>query len=233
MALNETAAAEIEFIGPPHRMIAVGLIPDLEPSEVRIEGKVADCLDTRRAPLRARRARGHQQLKLRLRPDTPPGDYLATLHAGERSWSALVRVLPHPRVQMVPAELSFSGAPGARATCLAVLLNEGNVAIELPKVVPVGIFDDDGVESAFAATYARGAETFDDFFGTFHGRLREAHGGLLKLRLVRGAGKLAPCSSVALEVTAELPEALTRGHRYHGVWSTDFSTIAVSVTARK
>lgn len=229
----EGAAEAIAFVGTPRRMVAVGPVPDLDGAEVRLEGGAAGFLALRRSPLRARTRRGAPAMKLRLRPDTPPGDHEAVLHAGDRSWPVRVHVLPRLSVKMTPAGLSFTAAPGGRATCTAAVVNEGNVAVELPKVAGVGIFDDDGIESAFAATYAQEADSLDDFFETFHKRLREAHGGLMKLSLTRGAGSLEPGASAIIEITAQLPEKLTRGHRYHGVWNAGFARVAVKVNASK
>lgn len=229
----EVGTAAIEFVGTPRRMVAIGAIPDLDGAEARLEGGAAGFLESRRSALRARTRRGTPAMKLRLRPDTPPGDHEAMLHAGERSWPVRVHVLPRVAVKMTPAGLHFTAEPGARATCLAALVNEGNVAVELPRVAGVGIFDDNGIESAFAATYAQESDSLDDFFETFHRRLREAHGGLMKLSLTRGAGSLEPGASAAIEITAQLPEKLARGHRYHGVWNAGFANVAVKVTASK
>lgn len=226
------ATGEIEFIGPPRRLIAVGALPDLAAMEFDLEGPLANFLASTRPALRLRQARGSRRLKLRLRPDTPPGDYPGVLRTGKQTWPANARVQPFLRARLEPAELSFRGSPGETATCLTILVNEGNVPVELPKHAPLGIFDDDGIETAFAATYRENGETIDAFLSTFTRKLREAHGGLMKLSLLRGAGSHPPGAAVAVEVAAELPGALLKGHRYHGIWSTDFANIAVSVIAR-
>jgi hypothetical protein len=224
--------SEIEFIGPPQRLISVGALPDLAPMDVGVEGAVADFLRSGHPAVRLHMRRGSRRMKLKLRPETPPGDYPVVLRSGGERWQAMARVQPFLRAQVTPSELSFRGAPGETATCLATLANEGNVPIELPKFALVGIFDDDGIETAFASTYRENAKTVDGFLSTFTSKLREAHGGLMKLRLVRGAGAHPSGTVTALEVAAELPGALAKGHRYHGIWTTDFANIAVSVTAR-
>ncbi len=227
-----TSTSEFEFIGPPQRLIAVGALPDIAPADVGVEGAVADFLRPGRAALRLRMGRASRQMKLKLKPDTPPGNYTVVLRSRDERWQATARVQPFVRVHVTPSELSFRALPGETATCLTTLVNEGNVAIEVPKAALVGIFDDDGIETAFAATYREKTETVDRFLSTFTNKLREAHGGLMKLKIVRGDGSHAAGSAVAVEVEAELPGGLAKGHRYHGVWTTDFASIAVSVTAR-
>lgn len=227
-----TAAGEIEFIGPPRRLVAVGALPDIAAADLGLEGPLAEFIPSTRPALRLRARRGSRRLKLRLRPETPPGDYACVLRTGKESWPAKARVQPFLSARLAPAELSFRGSPGATAIFLTTLVNEGNVPVELPRFVPVGLFDDDGVETAFATTYRENGETIDAFLSTFTKKLREAHGGLMKLSLVRGAGSHPPGARVALEVAADLPAALLNGHRYHGIWSTDFANIAVSVIAR-
>lgn len=225
-------ADRIEFVGTPRRLVAVGALPEVE-GELSLEGEAAGLVSERHRALHAHALRGRRGMSLRLRPDAPPGDHQAVLRAGGQSWPVRLHVLPQVEVQMTPAGLSFTGAPGERVSCRAAIANSGNVAVELPKLAPVGIFADDGLESAFAATYADGADDFEEVFEAFHRRLREAHGGLMKLSITEGAGPLAPGASAVLEITAQLPEKLTRGRRYHGVWRTGFLNVAVKVTASK
>src|SRR3954452_1140808 len=148
-----TSTSEFEFIGPPQRLIAVGALPDIAPADVGVEGAVADFLRPGRAPLRWGMGRASRQMKLKLKPDTPPGNYTVVLRSRDERWQATARVQPFVRVHVTPSELSFRALPGETATCLTTLVNEGNVAIEVPKAALVGIFDDDGIETAFAATY--------------------------------------------------------------------------------
>ena len=229
---TRTAPATIEFVGPPRGLIAVGDTGGLAGTDWRLDGGISEFMAQRGHLLRqSRRAGGG--LRLRLLPNTPPGDYAAQLYVGGKSIDATVRVLPAVQVTISPSELSFVAAPGSSATVLMTLVNSGNVPVELPKTAPVGVFDDEGVETAFAATYGKAIETFDEFVQIFHGKLREAHGGLMKLTVTRGAGVHPPGSSAVVEMTLDLPGDLKPGHRYHGVFSTDFAALAISVITLK
>ena len=229
---TRTAPATIEFVGPPRGLIAVGDIGDLAGPDWHLDGSITAYLAQRGQALRPRRRAGGG-LRLRLLPHTPPGDYAARLCVGEKFVDTVVRVLPAVQVTISPSELSFVGAPGSTASALMTLVNAGNVPVELPKTAPVGIFDDEGVETAFAATYGKPIETFDNFVQIFHGKLREAHGGVMKLTVTRGAGVHQPGTSAVVEFSLDLPGDLRPGHRYHGVFSTDFAALAISVIAIK
>ena len=225
---TRTAPATIEFVGPPRGLIAVGNIGDLAGADWRLDGAIANYLAQRGTALRQSRRLGGG-LRLRLLPHTPPGSYAAKLYVGDRSVDAMVQVLPAVQVTINPSELSFVGIPGGAVTALMTLVNAGNVAVELPNTAPVGIFDDEGVETAFAATYGKPIETFDSFVQIFHGKLREAHGGVMKLTVTRGAGMHLPGSSAVVEMSLDLPKDLKPGHRYHGVFSTDFAALSMSI----
>jgi hypothetical protein len=226
------ALATIEFVGPPRGLIALGEIDNLAQADWRLEGNIAQYLAQRGSALRQRRRAGGG-LRLRLQAHTPPGDYPAKLYVGEKPVDVMVRVLPAMQVTINPSELSFVGPPGGRATALMTLVNAGNVPVELPATAPVGAFDDDGIETAFAATYGKPVETFDNFVQIFHGKLREAHGGVMKLTITRGAGLHPPGTSAVVEMTLDLPKDLRAGHRYHGVFSTDFASLALSIITVK
>lgn len=229
---TRTAPATIEFVGPPRGLIAVGNIGDLAGADWRLDGGITDYLTQRGTALRQSRRLGGG-LRLRLLPHTPPGNYAARLYVGDKAVDAMVRVLPAVQVTISPSELSFVGTPGSAVTALMTLVNSGNVAVELPNTAPVGIFDDEGVETAFAATYGKPIETFDNFVQIFHGKLREAHGGVMKLTVTRGAGVHPPGSSAVVEMSLDLPKDLKPGHRYHGVFSTDFTALSMSVITLK
>ena len=231
----EASQGDILFSGPPRRLIAMGEVPDLSGVEFRPGGPLKAHLPERGHALRLRNntRRGISSAKLKLSPNTPPGQYKGQLVGKDQSWDALITVQPNVSVSIAPAELTFSAQPGKRALFVATLRNLGNVDVTIPKAAPIGIFDDDGVETAFASTYGKKFEDVNDFFSNFIGKLNEAHGGLMKLTLVKGAGAHPPGATVLLEIGADIPAEARKGHRYHGVWTTDFANLAVSIFVEK
>ncbi len=226
-----TDTGMIEFLGPPRRLVAVGDIPDFA-GEVEIRGELAAFVPPGRQALQRRRAgrRGPARVYLRLDPATPPGDYGGELVADKESRKITARVLAEPRVTVLAGELDFVGAVDSRATARLAIANDGNTEIELPRVIAIGLFEDSGLETAFAASYARPVKGIDDFVEVFHGKLREAHSGVQKLAVTRGAGRHAPGTSFAAEFALDLKEGFRAGRRYHGVASTDFGDFSLSVS---
>jgi hypothetical protein len=224
-------AESLEFVGPPRRLVAVGDIPQLADG-AEITGALAKYLGEGTAALRFRQAgrRGGARLSLRLDPRTPPGDYQGTLTAGKASWQVVARVQPETRVNVLAGDLSFVGAQGTTATAALALANEGNTEIHLPRALAIGLFDDDGLETAFAASYASPIKGIDSFVEVFHGTLRQAHSGIMKLAVTRGYGAHSPGTTFAAEFALDVARQLKVGHRYHGVASTNFAELAVSLS---
>ena len=225
-------ATRLEFVGPPRGLVAVGDVPEIAGQE-EVTGAIAKFLDKRgRRALRYNRAgrRGAARLRLRLDPGTPPGDYEGAIGSGKGAQAFVARVLPETWVTVLAGELSFAAPLGGTGVATLALSNDGNTEISLPRALPVGLFDDDGLETAFAATYAKPVKGIDAFFETFHGRLREAHSGLLKLKVTRGHGTHPPGTSFAVEFALDVAKPLKTGHRYHGVASMGFADLPVSVS---
>lgn len=226
------AAGKLEFVGPPRGLVAVGDIPDIRGDEA-VTGPVSEYLgDTRALRLSRAGRRGAARLRLRLSPTTPPGDYEGAIGSDGSAIAFAARVLPETRLSVLAGELAFTGVAGNTATATLALSNDGNTQILMPKALAIGLFDDDGIETAFAATYAKEASSLDAFFETFHGRLREAHSGLQKLVVARGAGSHAPGSSFVAEFALDLAKPLRAGHRYHGVASFDFGELPITVSVK-
>ena len=220
-----------EFLGTPARLVAVGEIPEFS-GVPEIKGKLAPFLLSGRQALRFRQAgrRGAARLHLRLDPTTPPGDYAGEIVTGKETHKFVARVLPDARVSVLAGELDFSGPLDSKPTASLAIANDGNTEIELPRAIPIGLFDDEGLETAFAASYAKPVSGIDAFVEVFHGKLREAHSGVQKLSVIRGYGTHAPGTSFAAEFALELKPPFRPGRRYHGVASTDFGEFSISVS---
>jgi hypothetical protein len=225
------AAELLEFVGPPGRLSLVSDIPVDPEAEFSGDKRLQPFLDGVRRPFRVRgRGDDARRLRLKLNPATPPGAYEATIRSGKKNLAALITVQRAPRVTITPSELQFFGSPGGEVVETMTFWNRGNVGFDLPDHVAVGVFDDDGLETAFASTYREKPEGLEAIAGHFFGKLREAHGGLLKLAIATNGKSLAPGSVAAARISGRLPSALRSGHSYHGVWSTEFANISLSVT---
>ena len=175
-----------------------------------------------------RRAADPARARLRLPPETPPGQYEASLeYADGRRQALSLTVEPRPRIRVSPGTLRFSGAAGARVQAQLLLENRGNVPVPIDEALVTGVFDDNGIETALASAYRQQSEDLNQIVSTVFGRLREAHGGLLKLRVTEGAGPLAVGERRLLQLDTTLGAKLQPGHGYHGVLQLGGHAIAV------
>jgi hypothetical protein len=235
MARASSQVAQLEFIGPPHRVVSFVALPEGKDYEFVPDKRLSGFLKDVRRPFRiGRRAAGNlRQIKLRLDRATPPGRYDAALSAGSKKIGIAVTVSENRRVTVSPKLLRFTATLGGTDQIRAALTNLGNVPFAVPQAVPIGLFDDDGVETALASTYRKDPENIDEFLSSFVAQLREGHAGLMKLKFAEGSGDLAPATSRAVVLEATLPETAKPGHRYHGAWNTDFTSVAIAVTVVK
>lgn len=215
------------FIGPPGRLRLVGVEGE------RLESLQGVVLPEQlaagpRAPLR--RGRHGARTRLRLPPETPPGEYTVSLSfAGGKQSQAKVSVQPRSRLRFTPSALRLAAPPGTTVKASLLIENRGNVAIDIDDVLITGLFDDDGIEAALASIYRLDTTDVSEIVGHGFARLREAHGGLLKLRVVAGAGTLEPGDQRVLELETRLAEKLQPKHGYHGVLELGEHGIAVEL----
>jgi hypothetical protein len=229
----ERRAPAADFVGPPLWLRVA------KPNE----GAYADARSARwpegRHPRAAaapmlRRGRDASRTRLKLDPTTAPGDYKLTLELPNgKTRDVSVSVHPQARVRITPRGLNLSGAPGGETSARLLLENRGNVAIDIGDALVTGIFDDDGIESALASVYRKDTDDMTAIIGDLFAHLRQAHGGLLRLRVVEGQGPLAPGESRVLELKTTLASKLRRGHGYHGVLKIGQHGIGVRVQIDK
>jgi hypothetical protein len=222
MAKQSGKATElIQLRGAPRQVLLQSHLPALTQAEFLPDATLAKIIGTHKHSLRIRKHNDGtiKQVKIRLPEATPPGRYAGTLKSGQQEFPIAIDVQEKQRLQIAPASLQLHGKPGEKIYAQLLLINKGNVSINIPERDVVGIYDDDGMEVAFAATYR--LETDDPLvlLKNFVGKLREGHGGLLKIRVSEGAGELPPATQKSITLEINFSEAAKANHQYHGVWS--------------
>ncbi|HEY5724156.1 MAG TPA: hypothetical protein VIT45_17740 [Allosphingosinicella sp.] len=220
MAKRPAAAAPpMRFRGVPQWLsLSNSALAGHECGEIVLpDALTAHCGATLSLPVRNSCADG-ASLRLRLAPTAPAGRHLAELRLSGKSFPVELDIAPRPSLRAFPSSAHFAGKPGDNPAIEMSLANRGNVAIELPARAATGIFDDIGLETAFAETYREKSDDPAHLLGSWLRALRGGYGGLLKLRIGAGAGNLEPGEERSFEISAHLPECLKPGHSYHGVW---------------
>lgn len=157
--------------------------------------------------------------RLELPESTPPGRYLAHLEAGDDKTTLDIHVASARLLELDPEEQLLVGSAGDPVSFTVTLRNAGNVPIELQRMMPVWLTEQDWKERLLATTLREGGDSED--FTAFAQRLLErarqeipAPGQLtvepsLPLPLATG-------QSIDLKLTLALPANLRAGHGYTG-----------------
>ena len=159
------------------------------------------------------------QARLELPASTPPGRYLAHLGAGDDKTTLDVHVASTRLLELDPEDQILVGSAGDPVSFTVTLRNAGNVPIELQRMTPVWLTEQDWQERLLATTLREGGDSDD--FAAFAQRLLErarqdipAPGQLttepsLPLPLAIG-------QSIDLKLSLALPDNLRAGHGYTG-----------------
>jgi hypothetical protein len=168
-------------------------------------------------PVQKRRG-GGSRVHLRLAHATPPGQYTAELRVAGKTHPVKLEIHPAPWLRASPISTDFEGSPGASAATEMTLTNSGNVPIIVPETAIVWLYDDGGIEAAFAEVYRQDSDDAQVLIGHFLRGLRAGYGGPLKLEIAEGAGPVEPDQQRTLKITANIPKKLKPRHSYHGIW---------------
>jgi hypothetical protein len=232
---TSTGGSPLRLFGPPNRLSFAGTdIATGDRGTLILPDSLQRYAETREIPVSIRATRrGTRRMRTRLSRTVPPGSYPAELEIAGRKYPLTIDVAEAPRLRIFPLSATFAGRPGDTAEVELTFTNGGNVAIEVPETIAVGIFDDDGIEAAFADTYRQDSDNAQELVGHWLRKLREGYGGLLKLRVVEGAGELAPAAARVVKISTALPRKLKPGHGYHGVWEFGPVFYRVAVTVQR
>lgn len=235
MTTSNSNPEALVFRGPPGHLLLHSDLPAVSGLSFKPDETLQSTIGNSKSSFRiqADRSGTLKRLKVRLSNATKPGLYHATLETSDGSIPVDINVEPRSRLVIAPVELALSGAPGDKVQSRLLFSNKGNVTLAIPESDTLGIYDDDGIETAFASTYRMESDDLSKLFANFAAKLRDGHGGLLKLRLLEGSGKLEPGTSRSVLIEAQLPSKLKPGHNYHGVWSLLTAEHAVTVAVNK
>jgi hypothetical protein len=230
---SQTSASGLHLFGTPRRMVLLGDLPAgggwtlLLPENLAAQNKHQVLRLPRLRPVSARPPR------FCLHEATPPGTYAATLESDHQAQPVTIEVTPAPRLSAIPGSVRFAAHAGAAAQARVAMTNRGNTDVVIPARGLVGLYDDDGIELAFAETYRQPQHEPDKLPGYWLSRLREGHGGMMRMDVSDGSGTLVPGASRMITVETTLSEHLRSGHSYHGFWKVGPLRLAIAVSVER
>jgi hypothetical protein len=230
-----TAGEPLAFRGPPGRLTALieaapvtGAEETGREASATLKGVAAPRLAVR--PL----ARGGEvsasRATLRLPTTTPPGSYRGVARIGGREHPITVDVEPHVRARSHPNRLAVEAGPGSEAAVELVLVNDGNVAFDVPPRSSFCLFEGDGIHhalwTALTADPPAGKQRVDLLLDD----LAASHGGLVDVRPGTAAGAIPPGATQAVRLTLRFSDRLQAGHEYTGTWEPEGLRVPLRVS---
>jgi hypothetical protein len=233
MAVGRGGAEAAVIRGSPRRLsgvVPVGIAMGLQ-GELRLLDKSGRPTgDPVPAALRPSGVEGLARVKFKLRKTLPPGRYKGRLVVHGDPHDVEFEVEPLPLLRAEPPMLKLDAAPGASATAIITLINQGNVAVDVPQRGVVGVFEDDGVENALARAYRTESEDGLQILKSFVEGLRASYGNVLNLQVVEGAGALKPGEARTLRIALAVPERLKGRRTYSGFWTLANLNLSVEIS---
>ena len=207
------------FRGPPGRLAALfqavsaGPVADRE-ATATLKG-VAPRLAVR--PL-ARGEVSGLRATLRLPATTPPGNYQGVARIAGRELPIAVEVEPYARTRSHPSRLEVEAGPGSEVAVELMLVNEGNVPLELPSRSSFCLFEGDGIHHALWAALTSDPPAGKQRVDLLLDDLADSHGGLVDVRPSAPPAPIAPGATQAVRLSLRFSDRLRAGHEYSGSW---------------
>ncbi|HZD03521.1 MAG TPA: hypothetical protein VE173_01345, partial [Longimicrobiales bacterium] len=135
-----------------------------------------------------------------------------------------------PGLRVIPEQLRIAARPGETVDVDLVVLNHGNVPVEVRRTQAIGIFMQGGVERALHRAYVEKLEEGQRRVDVLAENLAEAHAGLVRMRLRKGYGTVGPGELRELAVSLEVPAGAGSGRTYGGNWELANLVYPVTIT---
>ncbi len=158
------------------------------------------------------------EVSLSLEPTVPPGQYSARLRVGDSERPLEILVHPRHDVRLSPNHLHFIGVEaGRRHEAQLLLVNRGNVPVQVPPVMATTALDVDTVcRNLTWAVRRKGGEGATATLDAFVEGLRNDMAGWLEFKVSEGNEIVESGDSLLLHLTVRLPNDINKDYRYKG-----------------
>jgi hypothetical protein len=149
-------------------------------------------------------------------PETPPGKYQATCEIGKERYYCSIEVETEMLLIASPTHLRLQGAPGSTVSADITIVNSGNVSVDIPSRLKLGLLDLKGPERAFGLALAERGKDGLTRINRFVDELAASHSGQISLTVEEGAGTFDPGQIRRLRISLTIPERLKGDRLYSG-----------------
>ncbi len=180
--------------------------------------------------VRADRAtESHAVLSFRLPRSTRPGTYEGVAEMGGRRVPIVVEVDPEPNWRITPPRLVLRAGPRAKISTELLFQNLGNVDFTVEGKYHFCIFDNSGFDQAAFHSLAEDPSAGEKRIDRFMDELAKSHGGLVRVIVTAGSGRLAAGEERELHADLHFPDRLRPGRTYFGTWRISKASYAVEI----
>lgn len=149
-------------------------------------------------------------------PETPPGKYQATCEIGKERYYVSIEVDAEMLLIASPTHLRLQGSPGSTVSADITLVNSGNISVDIPSQLKLGLLDLKGPERAFGLALSERGKDGQTRINRFVDELAASHSGQISLVVEDGAGTLDPGQMRRLRISLTIPERLKGDRLYSG-----------------
>lgn len=213
----------IKMCGPPRRVYLLDSL-ELHSPKVQLISKQAFAGFEQDQPLpcRLRKHRGKGPgLKVTLPKETEPGCYHAQLVDGSQVEDVVIEVQPQPKLKFLPKILNFKGNKGAAIQTELALVNQGNVAIQIPDSAIGNLYHLQQIPEALTDLFRQ--EELSDVLPTDQllRNLKKGYGGIMKWHIQADNTELAVNQKMIIGIKSRIPKTAQSGLRYAGMMHLD------------
>ncbi len=206
---------ELTLSGPPRNVRAIVPLHIERPLVVPIAIGVGERLSIVRAVLRPL-AEGVSEIRVRLPDHVAPGVYRGDATFDGKTRAVIVEIAPAPRIRVQPSQTVLVTQPASSEPFVLLVVNGGNVPIDIPKLSGFDLDDADGQERALGRSLRAPLKPDEPRVERFFEELRESHGGEARVTVRSGAGPLAPGEVREIGCVLDVPKDARAGRSYSG-----------------
>lgn len=169
-----------------------------------------------------------QRIKQKLPLDTPPGEYVSTLHVGGKTKTLRLIVQPVININLHPVRFHFCGVkPGKTYSSQLTLTNVGNMPFKIPSIKHNTTLDEDYLCRAMSqAIRKKGSEGFTAAMDELIKNISHEMPDWLEVKIEESGKTVEPGKSIQLHVNLTLPKDVDSNKDYFGsirIWKKNIS----------